>query len=59
MPGPPVYPLIAVKGTKFRMPQFADMILDFEMENGRVIALKQKDPSGEFVMSKIAKEASK
>ena len=48
-PGAPPAKLNLLKGLKFRTPQFADVIVEFVMENGRVTALKQRDPSGEYV----------
>jgi len=47
-PGGPPVKLIPIKGLKFRTPQFADDIYEFVMENGKVTALKERDPSGEF-----------
>jgi CubicO group peptidase (beta-lactamase class C family) len=47
-PGGPPIKLIPIKGLKFRTPQFADDIYEFVMENGKVTALKERDPSGEF-----------
>src|SRR5438094_6205782 len=47
-PGGPPIKLIPVKGLKFRTPQFGDIIYEFVMENGKVTALKQRNPSGEF-----------
>jgi CubicO group peptidase (beta-lactamase class C family) len=47
-PGDPVLPLIHLKGTQFRTPQFPDAIFEFVVENGRVTVLKQRDPSGEI-----------
>jgi len=47
-PGGPPIKLIPIKGLKFRTPQFADNIYEFAVENGKVTALKQRDPSGEF-----------
>jgi len=47
-PGGPPIKLIPLKGLKFRTPQFADVIYEFVMENGKVTALKQRSPSGEF-----------
>jgi CubicO group peptidase (beta-lactamase class C family) len=47
-PGGPPIKLIPIKGLKFRTPQFADDIYEFVMEGGKVIALKERDPSGEF-----------
>src|SRR5947208_12052923 len=47
-PGGPAIKLIPLKGLKFRTPQFADIIYEFVMENSKVTALKQRNPSGEF-----------
>jgi hypothetical protein len=47
-PGGPPVKLIPIKGLKFRTPQFADVIYEFVMENGKVTALKSRNPSGEF-----------
>jgi len=47
-PGGPPIKLIPLKGLKFRTPQFADIIYEFVMENGKVTGLKQRNPSGEF-----------
>ena len=51
-PGSPPVPLNQSKGLQFRTPQFADVIFEFLVENGRVTALKEKDPSGEFTYPK-------
>jgi CubicO group peptidase (beta-lactamase class C family) len=47
-PGAPARQLIPIKGLKFRTPQFGDVIYQFVMENGKVTALKERDPSGEY-----------
>jgi len=47
-PGSSPYSLTHTKGMRFRIPQFSDLVFEFVMENGKVKALKQKDPSGEF-----------
>jgi hypothetical protein len=47
-PGGPPTKLIPMKGLKFKTPQFADVTYDFVMENGKVTALKSRNPSGEF-----------
>lgn len=47
-PGAVPQPLIQVKGLRFRMPQFSDVIFEFVVEGGQVKALKQKSPDGEF-----------
>jgi CubicO group peptidase (beta-lactamase class C family) len=49
--GPPTK-LVPIKGLKFRTPQFADDIYEFVMENGKVTALKERDPSGEFTFTR-------
>jgi hypothetical protein len=46
--GAPPEKLIPIKGLKFRTPQFADDIYEFVMENGKVTALKERNPEGEF-----------
>jgi CubicO group peptidase (beta-lactamase class C family) len=51
-PGGPPQKLIPIKGLKFRTPRFADDIYEFVMENGKVSALKERDPSGEFTYSR-------
>jgi len=51
-PGGPPEKLIPIKGLKFRTPRFADDIYEFVMENGKVTALKERDPSGEFTFAR-------
>src|ERR1700716_877823 len=51
-PGGPPLKLIPIKGLKFRTPQFADNIYEFVTENGKVTALKERDPSGEYTFSR-------
>ena len=51
-PGGPPLKLIPVKGLQFRTPQFSDSIYEFVMENGKVKALKERDPSGEYSYSR-------
>jgi CubicO group peptidase (beta-lactamase class C family) len=50
--GQPPVSLIHVKGMTFRHPRFSDETLEFVVEGGQVKAVKQKDPSGEFVLPK-------
>ncbi|MFY9610422.1 MAG: penicillin-binding protein, partial [Blastocatellia bacterium] len=47
--GAPEQKLIPYKGLKFRVQEFADVVVEFVEENGRITALKQIDPSGEYV----------
>jgi CubicO group peptidase (beta-lactamase class C family) len=47
-PGGSPVKLIPIKGLKFRTPQFADVIYEFVMENGKVTALRRRTPSGEY-----------
>lgn len=51
-PGQPAIPLKQVKGTSFRTPYFSDSILEFVVNNGQVVSLKQKSPDGEFTFPK-------
>ena len=48
-PGGPPQKLILVKGQQFRTPQSADVIYEFVLENGQVMALKMHSPSGEYL----------
>ena len=52
MPGQPDEKLIPYKGLKFRMQQFSDLVFEFVEENGQIKALKQRDPSGEYVFTR-------
>jgi CubicO group peptidase (beta-lactamase class C family) len=47
--GAPDQKLVPYKGLKFRIPEFADVIVEFVEENGQITAVKQIDPSGEYV----------
>jgi hypothetical protein len=51
-PGGAPQPLKQVKGLRFRMPQFSDVIFEFVVENGQVKALRQRDPGGELSFPK-------
>ena len=47
--GAPDQILVPYKGLKFKIPEFADVIVEFVEENGQITAIKQIDPSGEFI----------
>ena len=47
--GAPDQILIAYKGLRFRIPEFADVLVEFVEEQGQITAMKQIDPSGEYV----------
>jgi CubicO group peptidase (beta-lactamase class C family) len=51
-PGEPAEKLIHYKGLKFRLKEFSDLVFEFVIENGEVKALKQRDPSGEYVYTR-------
>jgi len=51
-PGQPDHELKQAKGLIFKLPQFSDLTLEFLVEDGQVKAIKQKDPSGEFMFPK-------
>jgi CubicO group peptidase (beta-lactamase class C family) len=40
--------LVPWQPNRFRTKEFADVIFEFVVENGRVVALKQSDPGGEY-----------
>jgi hypothetical protein len=39
---------------QFRIKEFPDVVISFQVEAGKVIAMKQRDPSGEFVFPRSA-----
>jgi len=41
--------LIPYKGLQFHVKEFSDLTVEFVVENGQVKAMKQRDPSGEYV----------
>ena len=47
--GAPDQKLIPYKPLKFRLEEFADVVVEFVEENGQITALKRIDPSGEYV----------
>jgi CubicO group peptidase (beta-lactamase class C family) len=51
-PGQPEEKLIPYKGLKFRVERFSDVVFEFVVENGQVKALKQRDPSAEFIFTR-------
>jgi hypothetical protein len=51
-PGGLTAQLFHVNGLVFRSKQFADLTYEFVQQEGHVIGLKQKDPSGEYFLPK-------
>ena len=49
VPGSTEQELVPYRGLVFRIKLFADVTLEFLMENGKVTALRQRDPGGEYV----------
>jgi hypothetical protein len=47
--GQPETRLVPYKGLQFHIKEFSDLTVEFVVENGQVKAMKQRDPSGEFV----------
>src|SRR5262249_33896284 len=47
--GAPDQILLPYQGLKFKIPGFADVIVEFVEEGGQITAMKQIDPSGEYV----------
>ncbi|HJY28671.1 MAG TPA: serine hydrolase [Pyrinomonadaceae bacterium] len=37
---------------QFRVKEFPDVVISFQVEGGKVLAMKQRDPSGEFVFQR-------
>ncbi len=51
-PGSPDTHLIPYKTRMFKAKEFSDMSIEFMMENGKPAAMKQKDPSGEYMIKR-------
>jgi hypothetical protein len=49
IPGAPEEKLIPYKGLEFHVKEFSDMVWEFVVEKEQVKALKQTNPSGEYV----------
>jgi hypothetical protein len=48
IPGQPNYELLPYKKDKFRLKQFADILITFISENGVIKAFELSDPSGVY-----------
>jgi CubicO group peptidase (beta-lactamase class C family) len=53
IPGQPELKLLPYLGLKFHVKEFSDLTLEFLMENGRPIGLKQIGPSGEYFNKRL------
>lgn len=51
-PGTPDTHLVPYKSRVFKAKEFSDMTIEFVMENGKSTAMKQKDPSGEYLIKR-------
>ena len=49
VPGSPPLDLMPWRPQQFRVREFPDLVISFTVENGVVTAMRQRDPSGEFV----------
>ena len=56
IPGRPVYQLIPYKSRKFRIQAFSDFVFEFVVKDGKVISMKQINPSGEFEFKRKAEQ---
>jgi hypothetical protein len=52
-PGSPRLDLLPIRPRTFRTQQFADLTFEFVLEGGKVMAMKQVDPSGEYRLEKV------
>lgn len=53
IPGQPQYRLVPYKAGTFRMKDFADITMEFMMDNGKAVSLRQHDPSGVYELKKL------
>jgi hypothetical protein len=49
LPGAKPVDLVPWRPQQFRLKEFPDAIVAFTVENGKVTAMRQRDPSGEYV----------
>jgi hypothetical protein len=49
-PGQPFQALVPWRPRRFRLKEFSDVSIEFVVEGGRVTAMKQVDPSGEYTL---------
>ena len=56
IPGQPVYKLIPYKLRKFRILTFSDFVIEFLVKDGKVVSMKQIDPSGEYEFKRKAEQ---
>ena len=47
-PGQPFNEILPWRPRKFRIKEFADVVIEFVVEGDKVTAMKQSDPSGEY-----------
>lgn len=55
-PGSPAMSLIPKKERIFSLKEFPDTTVEFLMEGGKTVSIKQKDPTGEYVVPKFEVE---
>jgi hypothetical protein len=51
--GAPDQKLIPYKGLRFRIPEFADVIVEFVEEGGQITGLRQITPGGVFLSKRV------
>jgi CubicO group peptidase (beta-lactamase class C family) len=52
-PGAPFRELLPWKPRQFRIKEFSDLVVEFEVQDGQVVAMKQRSPGGERRLPKI------
>ncbi len=52
LPGQPEFALRPYRALRFHVKEFSDLTFEFQMADGRVLALKQITPSGELVLKR-------
>lgn len=53
IPGGKPMPLIAWRPMQFRIKEFPDIVVTFEVVDGKVVSMRQRDPSGEYVFLRV------
>ena len=53
IPGGAGIALMPWRPHQFRLKEFPDVVITFTLQDGKVIAMRRRDPSGEFVFPRL------
>jgi hypothetical protein len=53
LPGSPDVELVPWRPQQFRLARFPDVVVSFDVKDGQVTAMRQRDPGGEYVFPRV------